>query len=147
MTYSTALCVGADITGRRSECRVVSCFAHACNLRLLPAAPDATPGPLLTLLCGIAERGMRLINLSPADWPRLAAAWRPGQQILLDENGLSWPGSHIDFQQADIWYSQPVSAFDPRRNQHALHRLQRRLSIAEQTQPANASRQSTTLTA
>ena len=134
MTYSAALCVGADIAGRRSQCEVVSCFTHACNLRL-------TDGPLLTLLSGIAERGMHLINLSPADWPALTTALRPGRHILLNESGLSWSGNRIDFQQADIWYSQPVPAFNPQHNSQALQRLQTRLAIAEQAQPANAQRQ------
>ena len=141
MSCSTALCVGADIAGRRSQCQVVSCFTHACNLRLLPAASDATPGPLLTLLCGMAERGMRLINLSPTDWPALTMAWRPGQHIRLNESGLTWPNGCIDFQRADIWRSQAVPAFDSRQSGQALQRLQTKLTIAEQAQSANPLRQ------
>lgn len=140
MTYSTALCVGADIVGRRNHCEIVSCFPHACNLRLM-AEKDGTQGPLLTLLYGAAERGMRLINLPPSDWPALTRALQPGRQLELDDRGLHWPGYRIDFDQAEIWHSQPAPAFDPVNDCAALKRLQDRLASAEQAQPANPLRQ------
>jgi len=101
MTKVQANIIGADVFTGPCHGRVEALFAHACTLLL-------TDGRRLTILCGSAENGMRIINVPDGGWRILRRNLDIGQSVLCSASDVSIGHVKLDWSEAGIWTSPQV---------------------------------------
>lgn len=105
-----SLTCGADLftaNGWSNEVKVDghihNCFKQAIHIRL-------DDGRLLTLLCGTAQYGMRVINVAESVWVKLQQLVAPNDKITLVTNALQHQRFTLVWQQQNIWRSPSIAA-------------------------------------
>lgn len=100
-----ALTIGADLqlpAGHTAHALVHACFDHAAHLLL-------EDGRLLTLLAGTAQRGMRIINVAEADWPRLRQYLCAGTHAQLTRDALRHARFELPLTGVTVWQAGDIS--------------------------------------
>ncbi len=108
--------VGADLImpcGHAMGAQVQACFERAAHLVL-------DDGRLLTLLSGMAQQSMRMINVTSADWPALRQALTLGESLTLTASALHQDRFRLPLANIPVWRTPRLTGGFPEGAQERL---------------------------
>lgn len=117
--------VGADIiqpTGQTLNGFIGTRFKHAVHVLM-------GDGRLFTLLCGITQQGMRIINITPTAWSHVLGLLSENSRVQINAHGLMHEQLHLHWEKVAVWHA-PKMTYCKRPNAHA--HLQKNLQQAQQ---------------